>query len=94
MPRKKTVPTPTTLGGRIRQARGKQPRRLLAIAIDCDAQSIYRWETDAQVPSVATLRAIAAALSTPEHPVTAGWLLDGGPTQAEMAAWEAARSSD
>jgi transcriptional regulator with XRE-family HTH domain len=73
MPRTKpTLTTPATLGQRIRQARGSQPRRLLAIAIDCDAQSIYRWETDAQVPSVATLRAIAAALN-----VSAGWLLDG-----------------
>ncbi|NCC94778.1 MAG: hypothetical protein EOM10_16180 [Opitutae bacterium] len=94
MPRKKPKPTPQTLGQRIRQARGTQPRRLLAIAIGCDAHSLYRWESDQQVPSIATLRAIAAALSTPERPITAGWLLDGDPTQADMAAWETARHAD
>jgi hypothetical protein len=41
MPRKKTTtPTPTTLGGRIRQARGEKPRRLLAQAIGCDQHSL------------------------------------------------------
>jgi transcriptional regulator with XRE-family HTH domain len=82
MPRKTTGPTPATLGQRIRAARlarpkNKRSRRILAVELDCDGHSIYRWEADQQVPSIATLREIAAALSTPEHPVTAGWLLDG-----------------
>lgn len=65
---------PTTLGQRIRAARDAAglSRRAIAIQLGVDQQSIYRWETDANLPSVETLSRLAKLLGT-----TAGRLLDG-----------------
>ncbi len=56
------LPTPNSLGARIRAARGKLPCRKLAESLDCDPQSIYRWERGDCEPSLATLRRLARAL--------------------------------
>ena len=63
----------TTLGQRIRAARDakKLARRELGIQIDCDPQTIYRWEEKGVDPSLASLRKIGAALG-----VKLGSLLD------------------
>lgn len=50
------------IGKRIRAARGSMPRRKLAVLLDCDPHSIYRWERGTCEPRIATLRRIAEAL--------------------------------
>lgn len=72
MPRK-TTPKQEPLGPRIRAARTKKrlSRRRLAQSLDCDPQTIYRWEQEGREPSLAALRRLAAALG-----VGLGELLD------------------
>lgn len=73
MPKRTNPQTPKPLGPRIRAARTskKLSRRRLALAIDVDQQTIYRWEEEGKKPSVDTLCRLAAALG-----VTPGELLD------------------
>lgn len=58
--------TNETLGAAIEQARKNKnlSRRALAQVLECDQQSIYRWERSGATPSVDTLRRIARALGT------------------------------
>ena len=47
---------------RARRERKKMTRLQLAIALECDPQSIYRWETGAREPNDATREQLAEAL--------------------------------
>ena len=71
MPKKRT---PTTLGSRIREARQRKKLsvRDVSIAVDVNEMTVYCWERDRKVPSIKTLRRIAAVLG-----VRPGQLLDG-----------------
>jgi len=70
MPKKRT---PTTLGSRIREARQRKKLsvRDVSIAVDVNEMTVYCWERDRKVPSIKTLRRIAAVLG-----VRPGQLLD------------------
>jgi len=67
------TPKPTTLGARILAARRlkKLSARAVATRIGVDQMSVYRWEWDQNVPSVDTLRRLAAVLN-----IRPGQLLD------------------